>query len=348
MQLSILIPSHRADPLTCARLAQACSWAGPQVEVVIRDNSCDAAKRDLLAQFSREHCNLVFADECGPMENYAETLNLAQGEFVFFVADDDLAFDRAIAALPEAIAASANDSSVAGITGLYAVETSKNSAVGGYQEVDASDAAARLNAYLSFGGPNLLIYSAIRRTIISRVFNFVHCMPFSFSFHDQIVCMLYLLNGKFVKLNRLLYLYDNSEWETAEKAQKRDLDFYKAAGVDPALNKLQWFVCGFEGAVLIRNSDLFPDHAPAQRQVMADRWFGTMYQRFVRIPRDGFGSPHADHAEALRTKWKTSAGQLSFEGMLVELCGFLALSSEDHARKYLDFWKPILAGGRNG
>jgi hypothetical protein len=151
-----------------------------------------------------------------------------------------------------------------------------------------------------------------------------------------------------VKLNRLLYLYDNSEWETAEKAQKRDLDFYKAAGVDPALNKLQWFVCGFEGAVLIRNSDLFPDHAAAQRQVMADRWFTAMYHRFVRSTRDGFGSPHADHAEALRTKWKTSAGQLSFEGMLVELCGFLALSSEDHARKYLDFWKPILAGGRNG
>jgi len=64
------------------------------------------------------------------------------------------------------------------------------------------------------------------------------------------------------------------------------------------------------------------------------------------FPRDGFGSPHAERAEALRTKWKTSVGQLSFEGMLAELCGFLALSSEDHARKYLDFWKPIVSKRR--
>ena len=64
------------------------------------------------------------------------------------------------------------------------------------------------------------------------------------------------------------------------------------------------------------------------------------------FPRDGFGSPHAERAEALRTKWKTSVGQLSFEGMLAELCGFLALSSEDHARKYLGYWKPIVSKRR--
>ena len=345
MQLSILIPTHRSDLLTCSRLAQACSWAGPKVEVIIRDNSGSADKRELLTRFAREHCNIVTVGECGPMENYAETLKLARGDFVFFVADDDLGFDRAIAALPEVIDAARGDASVAGITGLYAVETSQKSAVGGYQEVDSDDPAVRLNAYLGFGGPNLLIYSPIRRVLIARVFDFVNGMPFSFSFHDQIVCMLYLLNGKFVKFNRLLYLYDNSEWETAEKSQKRDLDFYRAASLDPALNKLQWLVCAFEGAVLVRNSDLIPGHAPAQRQAMADRWFATMYQRFVRIPRDGFGSPQADKAEALRAKWKTNVGQLSFETMLAELCGFLALSSKDNARKYFDFWNPILSRG---
>jgi hypothetical protein len=345
MQLSILIPTHRADLLTCSRLAQACSWASPRVEVVIRDNSGDAAKRDLLTRFAREHCNIAFVDECGPMENYAETLKLARGEFVFCIADDDLGFDRAITALPDVIAKAGDDRTIAGITGLYAVETSEKSAIGGYNELDSDDPAVRLNAYLGFGGPNLLIYSPIRRALISRVFAFVHGMPFSFSFHDQIVCMLYLLNGKFMKLNRLLYLYDNSEWETAEKSQKRDLDFYRAAGLDPALNKLQWLVCAFEGAVLIRNSDLIPRHAPAQRQAMADRWFVTMYQRFMRIPRDGFGSPQAGKAEALRAKWKTPAGALSFESILAELCGFLALSSEAHAQKYFEFWNPISSKG---
>ena len=32
-----------------------------------------------------------------------------------------------------------------------------------------------------------------------------------------------------------------------------------AAGLDPAINKLHWFLCGFEGAVLVRNSDMFPE-----------------------------------------------------------------------------------------
>lgn len=348
MQLSILIPTNRSDLLTCSRLAQACSWADPKVEVIIRDNSGSADKRELLMRFEREHCNLVFVEPCGPMENYAETLKLARGDFVFFVADDDLGFDRAIAALPEAIDAARGDASVAGITGAYAVESSQGSALVGYQEVDSDDVVARINAFLNFTGPNVLIYSPIRRALIARVFDFVNRMPFSLSFHDQLVCLLYLLNGKFVKLKRLLYLYDYGEWETAEKAQKRDHDFYKAANLDPAVNKLQWFLCGFEGAVLIRNSDLFPEHPPAQRQAMADRWFSVMFMRFMRGTRDGFGSPHAERAEALRAKWKVSAGQLSFQDMLTELCGFLALSSKDNARKYFDFWNPILSrGGKN-
>ena len=72
------------------------------------------------------------------------------------------------------------------------------------------------------------------------------------------MCLLYLLNGKFISIPRLIYLYDLGLWEEPELGQKRDLDFYKAA-MDPAINKLHWFLCGFEGAVLARNSDMFPD-----------------------------------------------------------------------------------------
>ncbi len=82
----------------------------------------------------------------------------------------------------------------------------------------------------------------------------MNALPFYLSFHDQIICLLYLLNGKFVRLNRLLYLYDVGVWEAGNSAQKRDVDFYEGAGLDPAINKLHWFLCGFEGAVLVRNA----------------------------------------------------------------------------------------------
>ena len=74
----------------------------------------------------------------------------------------------------------------------------------------------RINAFLNFNGPNVLIYSPIRRDLIVRVFGFISRMPFSLSFHDQLVCLLYLLNGKFVKQKRLVYLYDFGDWETPE------------------------------------------------------------------------------------------------------------------------------------
>ena len=72
MHLSILIPTHRNDLLACSRIAQACSWAGPKLEVIVRDNSGDAEKRKLLAKFQREYCHIEFAAPCEPMVNFSE------------------------------------------------------------------------------------------------------------------------------------------------------------------------------------------------------------------------------------------------------------------------------------
>ena len=148
--------------------------------------------------------------------------------------------------------------------------------------------------------------------------------------------------GKFVRLQRLLYLYDVGLWEATETAQKRDVDFYAEAGLDPAINKLHWFLCGFEGAVLVRNADVFPDYPLAQRQVIADRWFATMFTRFKGHARLTFGSPLTGEAEKLCAKLLTSTGQLSFHGMLTEICGFLALSSKGQAQSYFEFWDAVI------
>jgi hypothetical protein len=343
MHLSILIPTHRDDLLACSRLAQACSWAGPELEVIIRDNSGSASKRELLGRFARDHCKIVFAENRGPVENYSETLKLAAGEFVYFVADDDLGFERAMAALPGVIASVAGDRTIVGMTGGYVIENSQRSAVVGYQNLDANDVTARVAGFLGFDPQNVLIYSPVRRALVQRVFDFMNSMPFALSFQDQIICLLYLLNGKFLNIKRLLYLYDAGAWETPALAQERDLAFYTAANLDPAVNKLHWFLCGFEGAVLIRNANIFPDYPAAQRQAMADRWFSTMFLRFKNSRRDAFGSRYGGEADRLCNKLKASAGQLSFHDMLGDLCGFMALSSKENAQQYFNYWGSILS-----
>jgi hypothetical protein len=342
VQLSILLATHRHGLLACSRIAQACAWAGPDIEVIVRDNSGNTEKRALLPHFQRDHCKIVIADPCDGLTNFSETLRLAQGDFVFLLADDDFCFDHAIAAIPGLLQEIGGDRSVAGVTGAYAVETAQVSAVVTYQNVESDDAAMRVAGFLGYEGPNILHYAPVRRHIVQRVLAFMNTLPFYFSYHDQVVCLLYLLNGKFVRLKRLMYLYDMGPWQSNDSGQKRDVDFYREAGLDPVINLLHWFLCGFEGAVLIRNADVFPDHPPALRQAIADCWFSSMFMRFKSNARLTFDSPFVGQGEKVRAKLLTSTGQLAFDGMLAEICKFFSLFSEDQARQYFDFWDAVL------
>ncbi len=284
----------------------------------------------------------LVAEPCDSLTNISEILKLAKGEFIFILADDDYCFDHAVAALPDIIAQIGADPSVVGITGAYAVELAQSSAVVEYKNIDADDPAARVAGFLSYGGPNILHYAPVRGELVRRIFGFQKTQPFLFSFHDQIICMLYLLNGKFVRLKRFLYLYDMGPWEKNESAQDVDISFYKRAGLDPAINKLHWFLCAFEGAALIRNADVFPDYPLAQRQPIADTWFSAMFHRFRSSARVTSGSSFTAEADRVCAKLRESTGQMSFQDMLTEVTGFMALSSNDHAQRYFDFWNGVI------
>jgi Glycosyl transferase family 2 len=342
MQLSVLLPTHRHGLLACSRIAQACSWAGPEVEVIVRDNSGDRQKRALLPQFKRDNCNIIIAEPCDSLTNISEILRLAKGDFIFIIGDDDFCFDHAIAALPDTIAQIGADQSVIGVTGAYAVEFSQRSAVAEYKNLDADDPATRVTGLLSHSGPNVLQYAPVRRELVQRAFGFLRTQPFLFSFHDQVNCLLFVLNGKFVSINRFLYLYDMGPWEHGQSAQERDVSFYKDAGFDPAINKLHWILCAFEGATLIRNADLFPDYPLTQRQAIADRWFAAMFYRFKNDARLTFGSSLAGKADQLCANLLQSRGQMSFSGILSQLCGFMAMSSKINAQRYADFWSAAI------
>ena len=342
MQLSIVLPTYRHGPAAIARIAQACSWAGPKIEVIIRDNSGNAGKRALLDQFRRDHCTIVSVGSCTPRENYSTALKMATGDFVFCIADDDVCLDRAIEALPAFIDQHGKDPSVVGVNGSYALETSQGTSIATYNDMDSDDALVRVGSLLQHTGPNMLFYSALRRDVVERLLALFETFPFSFSFHDQILCLLYLINGKFRRMPRLFYVYDLGLWETFESAQGRDADFYKAAGLELSINKLQWLLCGFEGASLVMHSDVVPQMQMAQRQAIADRWFAVMFNRFRGQQRLAFGSPLADEAEKLCRKLREATGQLTFQSILSEVSAFIALSSPSLAQKYFEYWATVI------
>ncbi|HZP70789.1 MAG TPA: hypothetical protein VFB29_12665 [Pseudolabrys sp.] len=328
--------------MAISRIAQACSWAGPKIQVVVRDNSGNADKRALLERFRGEYVEIVSVDPCEPPENFAQTLRLARGDFIFSISDDDQCIDRAIHALPDAIDRSCGDPTVAAVTGTYALEVPQGTSIVAYKDVDSDDPVARVAGYLSYGGPNMLHYSVLRRQIAERVLAFMLSMPVYLSFHDQVLCLLYLLSGKYIKLPRLFYIYEVGVWGSAATAQERDIEFYTAAGLDPAANKFHWLLCGFEGAALIMNSAELPAYPTAQRQRIADLWFTAMFNRFRRDSRVTCDSPFTGEAEKLCAKLAGATGQLTFERVLADISGFFGLFSKDRAQGYFEFWDSVL------
>jgi len=345
MQLSILIATNRTGLLVCSRIAQACSWATPDIEVVVRDNSGDPQKREFLALCRRENCNIMVAEPCDVLTNFTAVLGAARGDFVFLLADDDFCFDHAIPAAANLIRQFGEDPTVAGVTGAYVVEMSQGSSILSYQNIESSDALARVTGFLRYVGPNIMHYAPIRRDVVQRVYGLLSAMPAIFSFHDQVICLLYLLNGKFVRLARLLYLYDVGVWEKRESGQERDIDFYVKGGFDPAINALHWFICGFEGAVLVRNARVFPELPLSQRQAITDLWFSLMFNRFKNDVRTTLDSRFAGQAGKVREKLLQSTGRLLFPDMLKELRDFIALFSEDRAQSYYGFWDSVINNG---
>ena len=346
MQLSILLGTSRGGFLGLSRIAQACAWAAPNIEVIVRDVSTDVQKRDLLGQLQGDRCNIVLAEPCDARTNAAEMLRLAKGDFVFLLGDDNFCFDHAIDELPALIERHHGDPAVVGVTGGYLLEATQGSSIVGYTNAESDDVTARVAGYLSFGGPNILHHAPLRRETVQRVLDFVDTLPFVLPFHDRIGCLLYLLNGKFVRLKRLLCLYDAKVWEQDDAVQRRDVECYRDAGFDPAINLLHWYLCGFEGAVLVRNTDEFLDLPMAQRQAIADRWFSVMFTRFKGQARLTFDSPFAAEAQEICAKLQASTGQLPFEGMLAGICTLIALFSPDGAQRYLEFWSAMIKRGQ--
>ena len=139
---------------------------------------------------------------------------------------------------------------------------------------------ARVAGYLSYRRPNILHYAPIRREHRRAHLRFHGRAAVLFFVSRSSHLSALSAQRKIRPAPAALVRYDVGVWEKPETAQKRDVDFYTEAGFDPAINKLHWFLCGFEGAALVRNADVFPDLPLAQRQIIADWWFSAMFARF--------------------------------------------------------------------
>lgn len=343
MRLSIVIPSNRDNLTAYSTIMRACSWGSYDIEVVVRDNSGSAKKKKLLAGIGGENCKIVIAPPCDAMTNFRESLLASTGEFIIFMGDDDFCFDRGIAAIAEAATTHADDPSVAGLTGAYALEESHASQIVSYSQIDSADPVERMRGYLGYQGPNLIFYSAIRRSVAAQAWQFMAEHPFKFPFHDQLISLIYLLSGRFLHVGRLIFAYDNGNWDVIDVGAQSDLKFYVAAGMDPAFRRLQWMICAFEGASVILNSRMLENCSLSQRSTVANQWFELMFRRFAGDINFSEQSRFTAQAAALREKFLSGFPNFTLDSILHSICEFIALSSPEKAALYGAFWNSVAA-----
>lgn len=334
--LSIVMPTNRVGLGINARILHACSWANEDIEVIIRDNSGDNRKQRFLLGIKGVADKIVAAEPCTSEQNITEAFKLATGDFVQLIADDDIAFERGIWAISQQAKIATPE--IAGILGCYMLTQSQGEQIVDYQALASDSPMDRLQGYLSFQGPNLLFYPAIRRDIGLNALRFFSEHPFPMSFHDQIVSLIYLLSGKFARTQRIGLVVDNHNWESADVGIPADLKHYASNGLDPILRQVHWLICGFEGAAIINSQPI----NMGMKEAMVTTWLSTMNRRFMsEQPSDHGSSISEEQVRPFRDRLARYSSSQHLPDMLDDIAAIVKLFDLQKALAYMLFWSNI-------
>lgn len=339
VKLSLLVPSNRTGIDAYARLLSFLTFAGDDVEVVIRDNSGNNEKADFLRRFAEGNRRIIIAEPCPAWENGRRVLDEARGEFVLWACDDDMANKSALPSIFQAIEQHGADPGVIGVTGKFLIERPNRSELIAFPQTDAPDVTERVTAYITCRLPNTLAYSVLRRQVNAQVLAFINSMPFQASYCDFIINLLTVLMGRLVYVDHMLYQYDIGNWSDPALALREDLKYYGYAGLDASAYHLHWLIGAFEGAKAVAAKFTAAAHVPGdQRLSLGYYWFRHRYAWFkvgrqVDLPHARFNA----QGKALAAKWR-DIDVINMKSLLADLSEFFALSSPELGQRYYDFW----------
>jgi hypothetical protein len=224
---------------------------------------------------------------------------------------------------------------------MYVIELRAGSGFLRYAGIESSDAFARMMGYIQTKGPNALYYSVVKRSLLQFSLNFVSSLPYKFSFHDQLMVALWLAMGRALRVERLFYHYDQTEWETQEGTLAKDRAWYVNAGLPIELDRLHWLICGLEGALTL-NSPRVSTMGSYDGRRVSELWFAAMFERLRHWDRElGWGpTPTNEAAKRLTEKWLAS-GEVNLHELLVDLCDVFEITDKSGAQRYFEFWSSV-------
>jgi len=310
-------------------------------EVIVRDNSENVEKRAVLDKVQSSTVRVINVPNRGSVENFTEIIHAAAGDFVLYLADDDWLSVRGLEQLHSMAAPFVDDLSISGATGSFLIETSSMTGFLKFDGLDSQDAKRRLAGYFTANGPNVLFYSAVRRSLMLFGLRMMGSLPYKFSFHDQLMTLLYVAAGRVLQLDRIVYFYDLGEWESSEGTLAKDRAFYLDAGLPVEIDRLHWLICGLEGALLLR-SRMFANQGLAEAPQLAAAWFSENFARFYARDREqGYApSPANTITQEIKDKWR-GISEANPSELLLDLCSAFEIVDKKGAERYFEFWSTV-------
>jgi len=341
MKLSFLVPTFRTGMEALATIMHVCSLAGPNVEVIVRDNSGDPEKAAFLQKLQTEHCHIYLAPFCSLYVNLSEAAKLAKGEFVFNVADDDYVDPLVVDAILQKIVSISDDPTYVGIIGDFLLSGTKGTELLTPEPIDGADALTRYKQFVA--SSRNLLWAVHRRKDYMRYIDFIRDLPGEFSFHDMHFNLLMLMTGRYAKVERVIY-YKNiigSDDQTVDIHNKTL--FFTRKGIDAITQYTLMLLYIVEGCKVVIGSKLV-DVPMDQRTQIAGLWCSHWFIRHIEYCRDfpDVENPNEVARETMRIcrKWAFSK-KMVIDEVLADLVSLFALCNQEFAEQYSKFWAPL-------
>jgi hypothetical protein len=347
MKLSFFIPTYRKGISAYAAILNICALAGGDVEVVIRDNSGSAEKKEFLSQFASEHCRIHSVPYCTPYENLKEAVKLTRSEFVFGISDDDYFDPSALPALLEKTDRILDDPGYSGVAGDMVYSRRASTAVLKLASLDSADASDRFKNHLA-SGSNLLWF-VHRRSRYLEAMSFVRSLPIEWAFHDSVFNLLMLVFGRYADIKRIIYYQDMTNLDALRQGDFALFDIYHVrAGLDRATYALESIIGFYEGCKVILESTFTAHLAVQEREQLSFTWRSYYYSCFrdthmTRLVREQVSppqpplSPVQEAVNKLCDKW-FAGHRVVLDELLQEIVDVFALSNPATAQAYYDHW----------
>ncbi|MBU3672170.1 MAG: glycosyltransferase family 2 protein [Sinobacteraceae bacterium] len=254
--LSICIPSHAGLPAARASIDSALALLPyGEVEVVVSDNSGDEQKAAYYGALQREGFRYLRSSHQDAMHNWSHAVDNASGVLVMMLGDDDI-----VTALPGFAVPSAQ--SLAGLAGFRPAFAMFSEGQGVYRPtnfaVQGARATDRVQDYLvKNGGSNVTVYSAVRRDIWRSLFaGYLAHHPSRAGYTDWSLTFALVATAPLTQQGNLLYLYNNANWDSAEKIRSNTDRGMKSVGLPNEASQIQMALQAVDTFVAICRADL--------------------------------------------------------------------------------------------